>query len=107
MPETVASVGAAIWASMGFINSLHGEAALPKPENVIAPPWSRTLQGRYAAVTFCNELGKAPSLAANCCQLFARIQVAFTPTTAVFRPGRFKRSVSTPLVADLGPSHKH
>jgi urease accessory protein len=40
-------------------------------------------------------------------QLFARIQVAFTPTSAVFRPGRFKRSVSTPLVDDLGPSHKH
>lgn len=40
-------------------------------------------------------------------QLFARIQVAFTPTTAVFRPGRFKRTVSTPLVDDLGPSHKH
>lgn len=40
-------------------------------------------------------------------QLFARIQVAFTPTTAVFRAGRFKRSVSIPLVDDLGPSHKH
>ncbi len=40
-------------------------------------------------------------------QLFTRIQVAFTPATAVFRAGRFKRSVSTPLVDDLGPSHKH
>jgi len=40
-------------------------------------------------------------------QLFARIQIAYTSTTAVFRPGRFKRSVTAPLVADLGPSHKH
>ncbi|CAM2968231.1 urease accessory protein UreE [Rariglobus hedericola] len=40
-------------------------------------------------------------------QLFARIQIDYTPTTAVFRPGRFKRSVSTPLVDELGPSHKH
>lgn len=40
-------------------------------------------------------------------QLFARIQVDYTPTTAVFRPGRFKRSVATPLVDELGPSHKH
>jgi len=40
-------------------------------------------------------------------QLFARIQIAFTPTTAVFRPGRFKRSLATPLIDDLGPSHKH
>ncbi len=40
-------------------------------------------------------------------QLLDRIQIAYTPTTAVFRPGRFKRSVSTPLVDDLGPSHKH
>jgi len=40
-------------------------------------------------------------------QLFTRIQIDYTPTTAVFRPGRFKRSVSTPLVDELGPSHKH
>lgn len=40
-------------------------------------------------------------------QLLARIQIAYTPATAVFRPGRFKRSVATPLVDDLGPSHKH
>lgn len=40
-------------------------------------------------------------------QLLARIQVGYTPTTAVFRPGRFKRSVSTPLVDELGPSHQH
>lgn len=39
--------------------------------------------------------------------LLTRIQIPYTPTTAVFRPGRFKRSVSTPLVDDLGPSHKH
>ena len=40
-------------------------------------------------------------------QLLARIQIAYTPTSAVFRPGRFKRSLTTPLVDDLGPSHKH
>lgn len=40
-------------------------------------------------------------------QLFARIQVDYVATTAVFRAGRFKRSVSTPLVDELGPSHKH
>jgi urease accessory protein len=40
-------------------------------------------------------------------QLLARIQVAFTPTTAVFHPGRFKRSVTTPLVDEFGPSHQH
>ena len=40
-------------------------------------------------------------------QLFARIQIDYTPTVAVFRPGRFKRSISTPLVDELGPSHKH
>jgi urease accessory protein len=39
--------------------------------------------------------------------LFARIQINFNPTTAVFRPGRFKRSVGAPLVDELGPSHKH
>ena len=40
-------------------------------------------------------------------QLLARIQIAYAPTTAVFRPGRFKRSLNKPLVDDLGPSHKH
>lgn len=40
-------------------------------------------------------------------RLFDRIQIPYTATTAVFRPGRFKRSVSVPLVDDLGPSHKH
>jgi urease accessory protein len=40
-------------------------------------------------------------------QLLARIQIDFNPTTAVFRPGRFKRSVTAPLVDELGPSHKH
>lgn len=40
-------------------------------------------------------------------QLLDRIQISYTPTTAIFRPGRFKRSVTTPLVDDLGPSHKH
>lgn len=40
-------------------------------------------------------------------QLLARIQILYTPVTAVFRPGRFKRGISTPLVDDLGLSHKH
>ena len=40
-------------------------------------------------------------------RLFERIQIPYTPTTAVFRPGRFKRSVTAPLVDELGPSHKH
>ncbi len=40
-------------------------------------------------------------------RLFERIQIPYTSTTAIFRPGRFKRSVSTPLVDELGPSHKH
>lgn len=40
-------------------------------------------------------------------RLLARIQVDYVPTTAVFRPGRFKRSVTIPLVDELGPSHKH
>lgn len=40
-------------------------------------------------------------------QLFARIQIEYHPTTAIFRPGRFKRSVDKPLVDELGPSHKH
>ena len=38
-------------------------------------------------------------------QLFTRLGVAFNPTTAVFRPGRFARgNLST---HELGPSHKH
>lgn len=40
-------------------------------------------------------------------QLLARIRIAYTPATAVFRPGRFKRSLTAPLVDELGPSHKH
>ncbi len=40
-------------------------------------------------------------------RLLERIQIPYTPATAVFRPGRFKRSVTTPLVDELGPSHKH
>lgn len=40
-------------------------------------------------------------------RLFERIQIPYTPTTAVFRPGRFKRGVATPLVDELGPGHKH
>ncbi len=40
-------------------------------------------------------------------QLFARIQVDYTPASAVFRPGRFKRSLITPVLDELGPSHKH
>lgn len=38
-------------------------------------------------------------------QLFARLQVPFTATTAVFRPGRFKRGALP--VQELGPSHQH
>ena len=40
-------------------------------------------------------------------QLLERIQIPYTSTSAVFRPGRFKRSVTAPLVDELGPSHKH
>lgn len=40
-------------------------------------------------------------------QLLARIQIDFNPTTAVFRPGRFKRSVTASLIDELGPSHQH
>lgn len=40
-------------------------------------------------------------------QLLVRIQIDFNPTTAVFRPGRFKRSLTAPLTDELGPSHKH
>lgn len=38
-------------------------------------------------------------------QLFARLNVPFKPTTAVFRPGRFARGVLS--THELGPSHKH
>ncbi|MBC8009816.1 MAG: urease accessory protein UreE [Burkholderiales bacterium] len=40
-------------------------------------------------------------------KLLDRIHISYTPTTAVFRPGRFKRSVTTPLVDEFGPSHRH
>ncbi|MEY4487760.1 MAG: hypothetical protein RIQ79_268 [Verrucomicrobiota bacterium] len=40
-------------------------------------------------------------------QLLSRIQIAYTPAFAVFRPGRFKRSIAIPLLDDFGPSHKH
>ena len=40
-------------------------------------------------------------------RLFERIQISYTSATAVFRPGRFKRSLSAPLVDELGPSHRH
>ena len=38
-------------------------------------------------------------------QLLARLKVPFTPTTAVFRPGRFARGHQP--THDLGPSHRH
>lgn len=38
-------------------------------------------------------------------QLFARLNVPFKPTTAVFRPGRFARGSQS--THELGPSHKH
>lgn len=42
-------------------------------------------------------------------QLFARLDVAYEPTTAVFRPGRFVRGGPDPTVTthELGPSHRH
>lgn len=40
-------------------------------------------------------------------RLFERICIDYTPTMAVFRPGRFKRGVALPLVDELGPGHKH
>ena len=40
-------------------------------------------------------------------QLFDRIKIAYTPTTAVFRPGRFARGEAVAAAQDLGPSHKH
>jgi urease accessory protein len=38
-------------------------------------------------------------------QLFERLKVSYTPTTAIFRPGRFARGNQSP--DELGPSHKH
>jgi urease accessory protein len=38
-------------------------------------------------------------------QLLERLQVSFTPTTALFRPGRFARGDQS--ANELGPSHKH
>jgi len=38
-------------------------------------------------------------------QLLERLKVPFTPTTALFRPGRFARGDQSPN--ELGPSHKH
>ena len=38
-------------------------------------------------------------------QLLARLKVPFTPTTAVFRPGRFARGQQPSH--ELGPSHQH
>ena len=40
-------------------------------------------------------------------QLFERIQIAYRPTTAVFRAGRFARGTPDALPHELGPSHKH
>jgi len=40
-------------------------------------------------------------------QLLERLKVPFTPTTAVFRPGRFARGNIAQPAHDLGPSHKH
>lgn len=39
-------------------------------------------------------------------QLFERLQVSFTQTTAVFRPGRFARGDQA-IPDELGPSHQH
>ncbi|MEO6568152.1 MAG: urease accessory protein UreE [Opitutaceae bacterium] len=40
-------------------------------------------------------------------QLLDRLKVPFTPTTAIFRPGRFARGNIAQPAHDLGPSHKH
>lgn len=40
-------------------------------------------------------------------RLFERIQIPFTATTAVFRPGRFKRGSAPAQVDELGTSHRH
>lgn len=39
-------------------------------------------------------------------QLFARLQVPYTPVTTIFRPGRFARG-NLNATHELGPSHKH
>lgn len=39
-------------------------------------------------------------------QLLERLKVPFTPTTAVFRPGRFARGDKA-AAQELGPSHRH
>ena len=39
-------------------------------------------------------------------QLLNRLKVPFTPTTAVFRPGRFARG-DVPFAHEIGPSHQH
>ena len=38
-------------------------------------------------------------------QLLDRLKISFTPTTAIFRPGRFSRGQQP--THDRGPSHKH
>lgn len=38
-------------------------------------------------------------------QLLGRLQVPYTPTTAIFRPGRFARGAQPSH--ELGPSHRH
>lgn len=41
-------------------------------------------------------------------QLLERLSVAFTPTTAVFRPGRFVRgAVAAERTMDFGSGHRH
>lgn len=43
-------------------------------------------------------------------QLLERISIPFTPTTAVFRPGRFARrrsEVSADSISEYGSSHRH
>ena len=39
-------------------------------------------------------------------QLLERLKVSYTPTIAVFRPGRFARG-NQPASQELGPSHRH
>lgn len=39
-------------------------------------------------------------------QLFERLRVPFTPTRAIFRPGRFSRGAQQ-ATHELGPSHQH
>ncbi len=39
-------------------------------------------------------------------KLLERLQVPYTPTLAVFRPGRFARG-NQPAPQELGPSHRH